>query len=207
MQTATTADEMDGTRQGLRASRFMHNCVNNLIVNLRRNALQLGNAHHHVLFWKWKEMLEFICNVSNDSQDNRTTLSVLHREANRRSGAVFTGDWKDRLGPEVRAFADNGKYATYTGTLMSLVRMIRNLNEHWTSQTELLQDEIEERPREFLCYFNERFPSLLTVLYVVVSQFGTHTHASRNNYLANTRLYHNISYDKQNDAAAFPRRN
>ena len=125
----------------------------------------------HPFFWKPKERLAFLCDVSD------------HFEREPRDPPSWQLDLLEMVGPAVidkgdflkalpQSFIDTlGKQRKYTGSrMLDLLRALRNKKNHYEDMPEDVKRRVGSLPAGYLQFWTTRFPKLLMACYEVVKE-------------------------------------
>ncbi|XP_061490062.1 2-5A-dependent ribonuclease [Rhineura floridana] len=145
---------------------------------------QLGQLIYHPYFWNKQTKYRVLRDVGNESDIktrntmNHNSTSKILKALNREENPFK--DWKGRIDKDVldcmvRPFHDQGKKKknerSYENCVTDLLKLIRNMGEHFNEKDEMVREIIKE-PAD---YFLNLFPNLTIYVY---------------------RSLHNIQYDK-----------
>lgn len=92
------------------------------------------------------------------------------------AGSVHSSSGGQRGGQRVRTVSTTSidyYYNYHTSDMISLLKLIRNLNSHNDRQSEALVEMLSPRPAALLTYFTSRFPSLVSTVYTIARIHGT----------------------------------
>jgi len=125
----------------------------------------------HPFFWKPKERLAFLCDVSD------------HFEREPREPPSWQLELLELVGPSViekgdflkslpQSFIDTlGKQRKYTGSrMLDLLRALRNKKNHYEDMPEEVKRRVGALPAGYLQFWTTRFPKLLMACYEVVRE-------------------------------------
>ncbi|KUI66040.1 Serine/threonine-protein kinase/endoribonuclease IRE1 [Cytospora mali] len=127
----------------------------------------------HPFFWKPKDRLQFLCDVSDVFEREPRDPPSFELQALEDGAAqvIPNGDFLGRLSKD---FVDSlGKQRKYTGSrMLDLLRALRNKKNHYEDMPEALQKKVGSVPEGYLLYWTTRFPDLLLYCWAVVRDLG-----------------------------------
>lgn len=116
-------------------------------------------AHH--LFWTPAKTLQFLVDISNsiermDSHQEQCCQQLVHNYQIGREG------WLSKTDTIVQHYLKHNIHRTYNGhSVKDLIRAIRNLQSHYQTLSQDVQDCVGTLPDEFIIYWTQKFPYLV----------------------------------------------
>ncbi|KAF4553903.1 Ribonuclease 2-5A-like protein [Elsinoe fawcettii] len=127
----------------------------------------------HPFFWKPKDRLQFLCDVSDHFEREPRDPPSEQLELLESYGEIVIpkGDFLKAL---PREFIDTlGKQRKYTGSrMLDLLRALRNKRNHYEDMPEEVKRKVGPLPGGYLNFWTARFPKLLMACYWIVRECG-----------------------------------
>ncbi|PNS20530.1 hypothetical protein CAC42_5980 [Sphaceloma murrayae] len=127
----------------------------------------------HPFFWKPKDRLAFLCDVSDhfEREPRDPPSEQLEMLESYASIVIEKGDFLKTL---PREFVDTlGKQRKYTGSkMLDLLRALRNKRNHYEDMPDEVKRRVGPLPGGYLNFWTARFPKLLMACYWIIRECG-----------------------------------